>query len=249
MDNKKVLGISVAAVVILVIAIIATSYAAFTANLSGTKENKLNTGYVKLNCAETNFTLTDTQPLTDAQGISADLNNLAQCTLTSTMEGTMTVGYDIALTDVTPSTAITTSDVKIQASKVKGGTTTYLVGSSATSGVFVSGLTYNASDTSTEKYNGQYDKSITNYVLDSDTVTGNASIVYSVKAWVSKENNSSATNEKTTNTQGECSNSQYTTETTCKGAGEIWGTSQTETQKGSTFSFKLKVGATQVIDD
>ena len=240
MDNKKVLGISVAAVVILVIAIIATSYAAFTANLSGTQENKLNTGYVKLNCAEKNFTLADTQPLTDAQGISADLNNLAQCTLTSTMEGTMTVGYDIALADVTPSTAITTSDVKIQASKVKGGTTTYLASSSATSGVFVNTIASNA---------GKHDKSITGYVLDSDTVTGNASIVYSVKAWVSKENNGSATNEKTTNTQGECSNSQYKTEETCKGAGEIWGTSQTETQNGSTFSFKLKVGATQVIDD
>ena len=37
MDNKKVLGISIAAVVVLVIAIVATSYAAFTAQLTGTK--------------------------------------------------------------------------------------------------------------------------------------------------------------------------------------------------------------------
>lgn len=240
MDNKKVLGISVAAVVILVIAIVATSYAAFTANLSGTQQNKLATGYVKLNCAEKTFNLTDTQPLTDAQGISDAQDNLAQCTLTSTMEGTMTVGYDIALADVTPSTAVTTSDVKIQASKVKGGITSYLASSTASSGVFVNTIANNA---------GTHDKSITGYVLDSDTVTGNASITYSVKAWVSKENSGSATNEKTTNTKGECSDSQYATEETCRNAGEIWGTSQTETQKGSTFSFKLKVGATQVIND
>ena len=71
MDNKKVLGISIAAVVVLVIAIVATSYAAFTAQLTGTKENKLTTGYVKMNCAETRFAIANTSAMTDAQGIAA----------------------------------------------------------------------------------------------------------------------------------------------------------------------------------
>ena len=42
MDTKKVIVISVFAVILLVVAIIATSYAALTSNLSGTKENIIN---------------------------------------------------------------------------------------------------------------------------------------------------------------------------------------------------------------
>ena len=125
MDNKKVLGISIAAVVILVIAIIATSYAMFTAELSGTKENKLTTGYVKMNCTEKTFSVSNTQPMTDAEGIAAT-DNLASCTLTSEMAGSMYVGYDVALYDVdsaTPDDALSQDNVKIRAYKTVDGNT------------------------------------------------------------------------------------------------------------------------------
>lgn len=241
MDNKKVLGISIAAVVILVIAIVATSYAAFTANITGTQENKLTTGYVKLNCAETNFTVNDVNPMTDAQGIAAS-NNAATCTLTSTMNGTMTVGYDIALYDVdttTPNDALNTGNVKIQASKkVDNGAATYLAGSSASAGVLVNTI---------ESAAGTHDTSITGYKLDSATLSGNHSVVYTVKAWVAEgaEGGDITTSE---NTSGVCSDPTYETESTCETAGGIWGTSQTATQAGSSFSFKLKLGATQVYE-
>ncbi|MGM9878689.1 MAG: hypothetical protein ACI31R_01525 [Bacilli bacterium] len=237
MDNKKVLGISIAAVVVLVIAIIATSYAAFTAQLTGTKENKLTTGYVKMNCAETHFEIANTQAMTDAEGIAAS-DNVATCTLTSEMVGTMTVGYDVALFDVdanSPSDALTQNNVKIQVSKsIDSGATTYLAGTSATEGVLVSSL---ASST------GSYDESITAYKLDSATLTGNHSVLYSIKAWVAEDVGGSTTSSS--NTTGVCSDPTKTTEAECEEAKEIWGTSQTQTQAGSSFDFKLKIGATQ----
>lgn len=238
MDNKKVLGISIAAVVVLVIAIVATSYAAFTAQLTGTKENKLTTGYVKMNCAETRFAIANTSAMTDAQGIAAS-DNVATCTLTSEMVGSMTVGYDVALYDVdatSPSDSLTKNDDKIQATKsIDSGAVSYLAGTSSTAGVTVGTLENSA---------GQYDTSITNYKLDSATLTGNHSVLYSIKAWVANDSGSSVTNSSST---GTCSDTSYSTESACKDAGEIWGSSQTQTQAGSSFSFKLKIGATQVL--
>lgn len=240
MDNKKVLGVSIAAVVILVIAIIATSYAMFTANLTGTKENKLNTGYVKMNCAETTFSVSNTQPMSDADGIAAT-DNTATCTLTSEMVGSMKVGYDVALYDVdaaTPSDSLTQDNVKIRAFKtIDGGSSTDLAGTTADSGIKVADLKTSA---------GIHDTSITSYKLDSATVEGNHTIVYTIKAWVANSGSGTITNSS--NTSGECSDSQYSSQSACEAAGEIWGTSQTSSQAGGSFSFKLKIGATQVYE-
>ncbi len=239
MNNKKVIIISIVSVLLLVVAIIATSYAVFTANLTGTKENKLTTGYVTMNCSETNFNLTNTKTMTDAEGIALGSSNTATCTLTSTMAGTMTVGYDIGLTDVdtvTPSDGVGTGNVKIQAKKsVDSGTEQYLAGTTASAGVLVSSLASSA---------GQYDPTnVPSYKLDSATVSGNHSILYTVKSWVTSVGGANTT----TTTNGKCSDTTYTTEAACKAAGEIWGVDQTSSQAGGSFSFKLKIGATQVL--
>lgn len=237
MKNKKVLIFSIVAVALLVISIVAVSYAAFTANLTGTKENKLNTGYVTLNCAETAFTLNNANPLTDAQG-TALTGNDATCTLTSTMNGTMRVGYDIALADVTPSTNVTASDVKIRVGKsVDSATETYVAGTTETTGVTVASL---ASST------GQYDNQITGYKLDSDIITGNHSIIYTVKGWLSSEGSGGNGTPTTSTETGVCSDTTYETKAECEAAGGIWGDKQTASSAGGTFSFKLKLGATQV---
>lgn len=239
MNNKKVI-ISTISVLLLVTAIILTSYAMFTANLTGTKENKLATGTVDMSCTETNFSLSNTHILTDAEGIALGSSNTATCTLTSTMVGSMTVGYDIALADVdtvTPSDAIGTNNVKIQVKKsVDSGADQYLAGSSSTTGVLVSSIASAV---------GQYDTdNITSYKLDSATVNGNHTILYTIKSWVASEGSGSST---TTNTNGLCSDPTYTTQAACKAANEIWGYDQKTTQSGGSFSFKLKIGATQVL--
>ena len=232
--DKKVKLLTAAGVLLLVVAIVGVSFAVFTANLTGVKENKLTTGYVTMTCTETNFTLENTSVLTDEQGIARS-DNEATCTLSTTMNGTMNIGYDVALYDVTNSAALSENNVKIQASKVDNSTTSYLAGSSATTGVLVSSIKTSA---------GQYDTSITGYKLDSATVNQTKTIEYKVKAWVANEEGNSTT---TTNTDGYCSNQTYTTKETCESAGEIWGYDQKIGQAGGTFSFKLKVGASQVL--
>lgn len=234
MNNKKVLGISIVAVLVLVVAIVATSYAAFTTNLQGTKENVIRVGNVALNCAETTFNITNANPAAnDAAGIAQA--NAATCKLTSTMNGDMIVGYDIALANVdadTPNDALGAGNIKIQASKkVDSGTATYLAGSSASAGVVVSSLSSKM---------GKYDTSLA-YTLDSATLRGNHTVDYVIKSWIAT---APATGNATTATNA-CSDSQYTTAENCTNAGEIWGPKQTQTQSGGSFSFKLKIGATQ----
>ena len=229
-DNKKKKQITIAVigVLILIIAVIGSAYAVFTATLTGVKENKLTTGYVTMSCTETNFTLENTSVLTDEQGIARN-DNEATCTLVTTMNGTMNIGYDVALYDVTNSAALSENNVKIQASKVDNSTTSYLAGSSATTGVLVSSIKTSA---------GEYDTSITGYKLDSATVNTTKTIEYKVKAWVANETGNSTT---TTNTDGYCSNQTYTTKETCESAGEIWGYDQKIGQAGGSFSFSPSV--------
>ena len=233
-DNKKYIIVTVVAVIALLIAIGATSYAVFTATFTGVKVNKLSNGYVTMNCTGTTFTLDDAAILTDAQGIALT-NNEATCTLTTTMNGTATIGYDVALTDVTQS-GLTTSNIKIQASKVKGGTTTYLASSTATTGVLLNSIASAA---------GTYDSSITGYKVDSATTNTSETVVYKIKAWIGREG--SGGGSTTTNTDGYCSDQTYTTQSACESAGEIWGYDQKVGKSGGTLSFKLKVGASQVL--
>ena len=236
--GKKLIVVFIIAIVVLLGAIVAISYAMFSASLTGVKENKLVTGSVSMSCAETNFTLENTSAMSDEEGIALE-NNEATCTLTTTLRGTMTIGYDVALYDVdkeTPSDAVGESNVKIQASKVKGGTTTYLANSTATTGVLVSSIKNQA---------GQYDNTITNYKIDSATTTQSEEVLYKIKAWVSSLQDGSTTN---TNTDGKCSDSTKTTKADCVAAGEVWGYEQKQNQAGGTFSFKLKAGAKQVLD-
>lgn len=238
--DKKVMILSVVAVVVLVLIILGTTYAMFTADLTGQQENYLNTGYVKMDCAETTFNIENVTALTDEQGIAA-ANNMATCTLTTDMSGKMTIGYDVALYDVdvdTPTDALGVSNVKAQIyKKVNGGDATYLAGSTATAGVGFNTLTSKS---------GIYDTSISEYAIDSATVSSTETVIYTIKSWVSSEYGGSE--NVSSNVDATCTDTQYTTEETCEAAGEIWGPLQIETQVGASFSFKLKIGATQVFN-
>ena len=238
MDNKSIIIISVFAVILLVISIIMTSYAALSSNMSGTKDNVINTGTVSLKCNETTFNIKNAKPMTDAKGIASD-DNIASCELVSTMDGEMNVGYDIALTDideVSPNDGLTAKDIRVDVYKsIDDGKTIFLAGTTATQGIAISNL---------EQNKGKYDKSILNYNLDSSTIKGNHKVNYYIKAWVTSDKSSL----KTTKEKEVCSNSKYKTKEQCETNGEIWGTKTTTSTPGGTFSFKLKVGATQVLE-
>jgi hypothetical protein len=229
MKNKILIVIGIVAIVGV---IAATSYAMYTASFTGTKENKIKGGSVFMSCNEGTFSLTDTTSMTDEQGLALT-NNEWTCTLTTTMNGNMNIGYDVALYDLTPSANLATGNIKMRALKIKNSNTTYLVGN-ATSGELMSSI-------SGQK--GTYDKSITGYKLDSATTNTSEEVVYKIKAWVASENGEPTS----TNVNGKCSNTTYTTQSACEAAGEIWGYAQQQEQAGGTFSFKVKVGATQVL--
>ena len=150
----------------------------------------------------------------------------------------MTVGYDIALTEVdeiTPNDNLTSKDVKINVYKsIDNGKTLYLAGTTSTKGIFINDLL---------NKKGKYDKSILGYNLDSATISGNHKVNYYIKAWVTSDKSSIKTKKE----KEVCSNSKYKTETECKKNGEVWGNKTTTSTPGGTFSFKLKVGATQVL--
>ncbi len=239
--KSKLIIITAVILLLLIATVTGVAYAMFSTSLTGTKENTISTGYVTMSCSETSFNITDTQVLTDAQGIAAT-NNAATCTLTTTMNGTMTLGYDVALTDVdadAPSDAIGEGNIKIQASKTISGNTTYLAGSSASAGVLVSSIASAA---------GQYDSSITGYKIDSATTAANESIQYTVKAWVASIGAGNGSDMSNSSATGVCTDTTYTTKEACETAGGVWGNSQQVTQSGGNFSFKLKVGATQVVN-
>lgn len=239
MDNKKVLLISIFAVILLVVIIIVMSYQTLTADLSGKGSGEVNTGTVSLKCNEKTFNIKDASPISDAKGIASD-NNVASCELVSTMEGEMNVGYDIALTEVdedTPNDNLTANDVKIDVYKsIDNGAITYLAGTSSTKGILVNDLLNSK---------GKYDKSILGYNLDSAVLNGNHKVNYYIKAWVTNDK----TSVKTLKEKEVCSNNKYKTETECKKNGEVWGNKTTTSNPSGTFSFKLKVGATEVLSN
>jgi hypothetical protein len=227
--NKIIVVIGILAIIGV---IAATGYAMYTASFSGTSDNKLRGGSVFMSCSEGVFSLTNTTSMTDEQGLALD-NNEWTCTLNTTINGSMNIGYDVALYDLTPSATLAAGNIKMRALKEKNNNITYLVGN-ATSGELMSSI-------SNQK--GVYDKSITSYKLDSTTTNTTEEVVYKIKAWVASEN----TNITATNIDGKCSNTTYTTKEECESAGEIWGYNQNREQAGGTFSFKVKVGATQII--
>lgn len=235
-DNRKIIFV-ITAMLIILIAVISTTYAMFSASFTGTKEQRLTTGEVSMSCSETSFNLNDTGVLSDEEGIALN-NNQATCTLVTTLRGNMTLGYDVALYDVdsvTPNDVIGEGNVKIQASKVKDNQTTYLAGSSATTGILVDSI---------KNFAGQYDSTITGYKIDSATTAQSEEVLYRIKAWVASESVGTTT---TSSTDGKCSDETIKTKSACQEAGGIWGYEQRQDQEGGSFSFKLKVGAAQIL--
>ena len=77
MENKKTLIISIVGILVLVIAVIGISFAAYTYAATGTKTNLIRTGSITLDVgkAEGNsFVFDGTYPMTDSKGVSLTEN-------------------------------------------------------------------------------------------------------------------------------------------------------------------------------
>lgn len=174
MENKKTLVLSILGVLVLVVAVVGVSFAMYSFSATGTKENVIQTGTVSVSYTETTtLALTNQYPMSDALG--TEQSETLSFTVSTTMSGTMTINYDLALTEVTEGATLKASNVKFNMTKDGN----YLYGTENT-GVLVS----------TRAANNGTIITTGGYLLDTDTFTATGqSHTYVIKAWVDSNYN------------------------------------------------------------
>lgn len=244
MNEKRAKYISALAVLLIVVAVFGASYAMFSFNASGTKENVINSGNVDISFKNaTSINLTKVYPLTDAVGAAGTDPNSAsmEFDVTSKINGTMTIYYDLYLKDITPGATLTSNYVKFNLKRtLADGTESYVLGSEST-GVTVASLVTKAGQYVTMGNAGS-GTGITGYAIDSNSTATNETVHYKLTAWVA---DGFTYNNTKTSVEG-CSKSTYTTEADCKANGGVWGSKQSSTTgDAETFSFKVAIKAVQ----
>ena len=121
-SSKQIL-ISILGVIILIVAVIGISFAAFTYSQAGTKVNTITIGKITMNYTEaTNgITLNDALPMTDATGKAlTGSGNTFDFTVNANIQGsgTTTINYLITITEVTTTFANTGIKVYLTPTKV-----------------------------------------------------------------------------------------------------------------------------------
>lgn len=257
MDKKKTLILSILGVIVLVIAVVGISYAMYTFTGTGSKENLITTGSVSVDVpSETStITLDSSYSATDAAGVGN--GETLEFSVKSNLKGDAPIKYEVGF-DVVESNVPGGLKAKDVNFNLKKGTDTYLLGT-ATTGVTLASRYANAG---TIKDNGGATV-ISNYLVDSGTLTGEQTFNYVVKAWINEDYNLPTTGS------GTCGGTPTvpTTEENCKAIYGIWngsacaladatacnaaGGTWTDTVAGihsnettpSTLTFKIKVVA------
>lgn len=224
-NNKKTLVLSLVAVLVLVGSVIGVAYAMFSFSATGTQTNVIKTGYVTMNYAnESVINLTNALPTADSAVVESDANTLS-FDVSATINGTMTVNYDLAIdgASIVEGTHLKADDIKIKLSKSTDGTTYNAVDLGANNTIASRasvGGTYSAST------NASAGTGVTSYALDSGQFTSTGTVKYKLTAWI--DSNFSLDEGITTSTS--------------TGEGT---TTQTKGNVAETFKFKVKVVAGQ----
>lgn len=182
MENKKTLVLTIVGVLVLVLAVVGVSFAMYTFTGTGSRDNVIKTGTVTIDykpgtdgAGQTNtaIALTNQYPISDAKG-SQLAEGAAQLdfAVAASMSGTMTINYELALTEITEGATLKADDIKFN---VRKGADQYLVGTSATTGITVASRAANAGAL------------VDSYLLDNGTFTQTGSVSYSIRAWVSED--------------------------------------------------------------
>ena len=173
MEKKKTLILTIVGVLVLVLAVIGVSFAMYSFTGTGTVDNVIRTGTVSVSYTEAKvITLTNQYPMTDATGSAqTGAGTELEFTVSASMTGAMDINYQVGFDSIVPDITLTTDYVKFNIIK---DNTTYLLSTSATTGILMSSI---ASSTGTLLTTG--------YLLDSDTLSSNgASHTYKIKAWI-----------------------------------------------------------------
>lgn len=212
MDKKKTLILSILGVVVLVIAVVGISYAMYTFTGTGSKENLITTGSVSVDVpSETNtITLDSSYSANDATGTGS--NETLEFSVVSNLEGDAPINYEVGF-DVVESAVVGGLKAKDVKFNLRKGTDTYLLETTATTGITLASRY--ASAGTIEDTGGNV--VINHYLVDSGTLTGNQTFNYVVKAWISEDYNLPTTGT------GSCTGGTVpTTETACDAIYGIW---------------------------
>lgn len=225
-NNKKTLILSIIGILVLVIAVVGVSFAMFTFSGTGTKENILRTGTISVDfdnaTKENKIEITNQYPENDTAGMN-DTNNETTFTVEGDFGGntTMSVNYEVGLSDITPGATLTDQYVKVAIQK----NSTYVKGS-ATGGVLISSF---ASDA------GPLNLIENHYVTNGTLSNGHLTDTFKVKAYVAD----------TYDLPTDAANSDTENEGNKTIPQQDGSAQHIKTSKAETYSFKVKVVAQQ----
>ena len=119
MKKKKELIISIVAIVVLVLAIVGVSFAAFNYSRTGSTVNAITTGAISMTYTETSnvINIDGALPTTDATGmVRLKAGEYFDFSISSTIQGTVNINYEISAKDIT---VVGDNQQKIDGSHIK----------------------------------------------------------------------------------------------------------------------------------
>ncbi len=222
-QNKKTLMLSLVAVLVLVGSVIGVAYAMFSFSATGTQTNVIETGYVTINYAnEKTISLSNALPVADSIG-ATQTGEGKQLTfdVAATINGTMTVNYDLQLTGIIPGATLTEDKIKFRLEKSTDGGSSYTdVLGSDTTGVKISDRASSAG-TYANATNNSTGTGVTTYAIDSGQFKQTATVKYRLTAWVDSSYQLTVGDKETTNGTGTVTQSQGTQRETFKFAVKV----------------------------
>ncbi len=226
-NNKKTLVLSLVAVLVLVGSVIGVAYAMFSFSATGTQTNVIKTGYVTLNYEnESVINLTGALPTAD-DAVTATDDNTLSFDVAATINGTMTVNYDLAIdsASIVEGATLKKEYIKIKLQKSTDGTTWTNVDLGTNNTIANRASIAGTYSTATNNSTGT---GVTTYALDSGQFTATGTVKYKLTAWVSSDYQLDASIGDITRTEED---------------GKV---TQSKGNTPETFKFKVKVIAGQV---
>ena len=182
-NNSKQMILSILGVVILVVAVVGVSFAAFSYSKTGEQVNTITTGTITMSYSEdTNgINLINALPMTDEQGKAlAGENNVFEFTVGATITGTTTINYAVTATKESGSSLDDTA-VKVYLTDITSGGDTQVLAPTK-----VSALTKTGNSEASGAPSNQYK-------LTSGTFTNTTTRKYRLRMWVADDYSSLGT--------------------------------------------------------
>ena len=175
-NNSKQMILSILGVVILVVAVVGVSFAAFSYSKTGEKVNTITTGTITMSYSETTngINLTNALPMSDGVGMTlSEENQYFDFTVSATISGNTTINYAVTATKELDST-IPDTGVKVYLTDMDGDADDEILAPTK-----VSELDVTSSDVS-----GAPDDQ---FLLTSDTFSASSSHDYRLRMWVADD--------------------------------------------------------------